>query len=228
VRIRRIVLFDIDGTLMRGAGPEHRGALIEAGRSVMGATCTLDGVDTSGRLDRDLLYIILANAGVAKRRIIPKMTRLMEVAQQHYVLKCKADFSSKLCPGVRSTLEMLSQNGVPMGLVTGNLSSIAWRKLENAGIDKYFSFGAFAEEGTTRARIAKLAVWKARRKYLEEGKLSVTLIGDHVNDIEAARANGFRSIAVATGVMSADQLSEHKPDVLLNNLDKASIDLICG
>jgi phosphoglycolate phosphatase-like HAD superfamily hydrolase len=152
----------------------------------------------------------------------------MEAAQHHYTVNCKADFSAKLCPGVKSALEMLAKHRIPVGLVTGNLSAIAWRKLEHADIDRHFSFGAFAEEATTRTRLARLAVLKAKKKHLAAASCSVTLIGDHANDIAAAQANGFRSVAVATGLMDADQLSSFKPDVLLNNLESATLDIICG
>ncbi len=220
----KIVLFDIDGTLLRGAGPHHKEALIAAARTVMETDCTFDGIDTSGCLDPDLIHILLMNAGVARRRIIPNMRRLMEAAQHHYSVNCKADFTGKLCPGVAGVLSMLAKHG----MVTGNLSAIAWRKLENAGIDRHFTFGAFAEQAKTRARLAKLAMWQAKRKNLAARNCSVTLIGDHANDIGAAQANGFRSVAVATGVMDVGQLSQFNPDLVLNSLEDVSIASICG
>ena len=225
---RRIVLFDIDGTLMRGAGPQHKHALITAAKQVMKLDCTLDGIDTSGQLDRDLLLIMLTNAGAPKYKVIDNMTRLMEAAQHHYSVHCKADFSKSVCPGVIALLDLLTEHKIPLGLVTGNLSSIAWRKLENAGIHKHFSFGAFAEEATTRARLAKLALWHAKRKDIAAWSCQTTLIGDHANDVQAAKSNGFRSVAVATGFMPAEELSRLNPDLLLPTLEGASIKQICG
>lgn len=213
---------------MRGAGPQHRDALIEGALSVLGVRCTLEGIETSGRLDRDLIATMLLNAGVAKRRVIPNLTRIMEAVQYYYAVNCREDFSQKLCPGVTETLEMLARNGVPMGLVTGNLSAIAWRKLENARIDHHFTFGSFAEQGTTRVRLAQTAVWQAKRKGIAAHRCSVTLIGDHANDIAAAQANGFRSVAVATGMMEPDRLIRFKPDLILNTLESASLETIFG
>jgi phosphoglycolate phosphatase len=226
VNSKNLVLFDIDGTLMRGAGPQHKEALIEGVHSVMGVRCTLDGIDTSGRLDRDLIGAMLSNAGVARRKVDHHLTQVMEAAKDHYELHCRADFSNRLCPGVVETLNLLTKNGIPLGLVTGNLSAIAWRKLENARIAQYFSFGSFSEHGSTRARLAQLAVWQAKRKRLVSKRCSVTLIGDHASDIAAAQANGFRSIAVATGIMQPDQLIRFKPDLILNTLEGASLDAI--
>jgi phosphoglycolate phosphatase len=222
------VLFDIDGTLIRGAGPHHKEALIEGAHSVVGVRCTLENIDTAGRLDRDLITLMLLNAGVAKRRIVPKLTRIMQAVQHHYAAHCQADFSTKLCPGVSAALELLAKHAVPMGLVTGNLSAIAWRKLENARIAHHFSFGSFAEQGTTRARLAKLAVWQAKRKGLAASNCSVTLVGDHANDIAAAQANGFRAVAVATGMMERAQLLGCRPNLVLDTLEGVSMRAIFG
>lgn len=213
---------------MRGAGPHHKQALIEAASSVFGVACTLEGVDTSGQLDRDLITAMLKNAGVKGYKINQAMTRIMTLAQNHYTGNCKADFSEKLCPGVRNLLETLSGEGVPMGLVTGNLGGIAWQKLENARIDKHFKFGAYSEMATTRVRLAKMAAFKARGKSLATRTCAVALIGDHANDIQAAKANGFRSVAVATGFTSADELRKLEPDLVVETLEGASVEMIFG
>ncbi len=226
--MNNLLLFDIDGTLLRGAGPDHKNALIAGAHSVIGVRCTLDGVDTSGQLDRDLLTAMLTNAGVAKRRISANLRDIMEASQKHYSDKCRVDLSTKVCPGVRETLEMLVERGVPMGVVTGNLSAIAWRKLELARLNHYFSFGAFAEQARSRARLALIASWQARRSGLIARGGSVTLVGDHANDVCAAQANGFRSVAVATGAMQSEQLKRFRPDVILQTLEGASLEVLCG
>ena len=102
---RHLVLSDIDGTLMRGAGPHHKEALIEGALRVTGIRCTLDGIDTSGRLDRDLITAMLLNGGLSKRKIARSLTQIMEAVQHHYSVHCRTDLSAKICPGVRETLE---------------------------------------------------------------------------------------------------------------------------
>lgn len=213
---------------MRGAGPQHKDALIEGIREVMGISCTLDGIETSGRLDRDLLTAMLDNAGVSQSQRSKYFVRVVEAAQHHYSVHCRTDFSTKLCPGVLETLHLLAKRNVPMGLVTGNLSAIAWRKLENARIAHHFAVGSFAEEGKTRHRLAQLAVFKARRQGIAHRHCSVTVIGDHANDISAAKFNRYRSVAVATGIMQRHQLSEFEPDLILDTLEGATFETICG
>jgi phosphoglycolate phosphatase len=125
-----------------------------------------------------------------------------------------------VCSGARELLEALRRSGFPAGLVTGNLSRIGWRKMEQAGLREYFSVGAFAEDGTTRARVARKAYEQAKRTGLIEPNARVSLIGDHMNDVNAAKANGFVSIAVASGLTSAEQLAEARPDILVSSLSE--------
>ncbi|MEP7367132.1 MAG: HAD hydrolase-like protein, partial [Acidobacteriota bacterium] len=93
-----------------------------------------------------------------------------------------------------------------------------WRKMESAGLRRFFRFGAFAEMGNTRAALAKLAIAQARRKGWIEPRTRLWLVGDHPNDLNAARANSIRSIAVKTGLATHNDLAEHMPDLLLDDL----------
>lgn len=111
-----------------------------------------------------------------------------------------------------------------IGLVTGNLTRIGWKKLERAGLRDYFRFGAFAEVARDRAGLVRIAIQEARRqKWIGRGS-PVSLIGDHPNDVKAARANQVRAIAVATGVISYDELATHSPDILLPDLRALDVD----
>jgi phosphoglycolate phosphatase len=123
-----------------------------------------------------------------------------------------------VCPGAPDFLASLGRAGVPMGLVTGNLSRIGWTKMRRAGLRAHFRFGAFAEQGRTRAALAKQAVGEARRAgWIGRGAV-VALVGDHPNDIAAARANGLRSVAVGTGVVPLEELAACGPDILVPDL----------
>jgi phosphoglycolate phosphatase-like HAD superfamily hydrolase len=215
-----LILFDIDGTLLRGAGSHHKDALIEGIRRVTGVTCSFEGVDTSGQLDGDLIRNLVASSHLGQS----DLRRIMHEAQICYEQSCTVDLSSKVLPGVVTALSELKRRQIPLALVTGNLTAIAWRKLELAGLREYFAFGAFAEQGKTRARLAQVAAWQARRSGLVKSGCSVSLIGDHANDIAAAKANGFKAIAVATGMMPLEELRLHTPDVLLEDLTQLPLD----
>jgi phosphoglycolate phosphatase-like HAD superfamily hydrolase len=115
-------------------------------------------------------------------------------------------------------LERLTRRGVLLGLVTGNLTRIGWRKLERAGLRGYFRFGAFGEMAKTRAGLAKIAIREARRRGWIVRGTPMALIGDAPADILAAQANHIRAIAVATGLTSAQELRSLQPDFLLKDL----------
>jgi phosphoglycolate phosphatase-like HAD superfamily hydrolase len=218
-----LVLFDIDGTLLRGAGRHHKNALLEGIRRVTGLAATFDGIDTAGMLDRDLIEQLLRGCGASKRAIRVALKEIIRQCQLNYIENCAADLSPFLCANVRETLSHLRSHGAALGLVTGNLSDIAWKKMELAGIRHFFSIGAFAEDGRTRTRLAQLATWQARREGLIGKNGRITLVGDHANDIIAARTNGFQAVAVATGVTPLAELAVHQPDILVSNLGELDI-----
>jgi phosphoglycolate phosphatase-like HAD superfamily hydrolase len=225
--VRALVLFDIDGTLIRRAGPHHREALIEAIRLITGLETTTDSIPVQGMLDRDILTLMMKAAGASRAEIRKAMPAVVASAQNIYEGSCP-DLSKKVCPGVRSLLARVLRAGIPAGLVTGNLSRIAWKKLECAGLRRYFRFGAFAEEASSRAGLVRIAVRQARRAGWASPETLISLIGDHPNDIHAARKNGVRSISVATGLSGWDELASHTPDLLVEDMRALSIKALRG
>jgi len=115
-------------------------------------------------------------------------------------------------------LDRLSRRGALLGLVTGNLTRIGWRKLERAGLHRYFRFGAFGEMASNRAGLARIALRQARDNGWINRDAPVSLIGDAPQDIEAARANRLRAISVKTGITPPEELEQLQPDVLLRDL----------
>ena len=218
-----LVLFDIDGTLLRNAGAHHKHALIAGIRQVTGLTTTLDGVATSGMLDRDLIATMLRASGASHRLIRSALRDIMSACQTCYQSSCAADLRDRLCPGVVECLGALQDLNVTLGVVTGNLSSIGWKKLELSGLRQYFSVGAFAEDGATRARLGQLAAQRARKAGLVAKGAHISLIGDHSNDVRAAKANGFQAIGVATGFMPYEELEQETPDILIRDLTELDV-----
>ncbi|MDP9053057.1 MAG: HAD hydrolase-like protein [Acidobacteriota bacterium] len=210
-----LILFDIDGTLVRRAGPHHRQALGDAVRAVTGLETTTDGIPVHGMLDPDILTRMMLAGGMDSQAITAAMPAIIEAAQDIY-RESVPDISDKTCPGVVPLLDDLKENGATLALVTGNLTRIGWRKLERAGLKHYFRFGAFGEMAPTRGGLAKLAIERARREGLADG--SISLVGDAPQDVMAARENGIRSIAVRTGITPREELEATAPDLLLDDL----------
>lgn len=224
-RSNALVLFDIDGTLIRRAGPHHRLALVDAVRRTTGVETTTEGVPVAGMLDHQILRTMMQRAGMKLSEIRPVLPDIMRRAQLFYLRSCP-DLQRKVCPGVRRLLRRLEQLDIPVGLVTGNLARIAWKKIEQAGLRPYFRFGAFAEDAKDRAGLVRLAIREARRKHWINGRGAISLIGDHPNDIRAARANKARAIAVGTGIVGMEELASHSPDVLLPDLRSIRLEML--
>lgn len=220
-----MILFDIDGTLIRRAGPHHREALVEAIRSATGLETTTDHVPLHGMLDPDIIAQMLANAGAPPSLIRRAMPQIIARAQALYVRRCP-NLGRKVCPGVRRLLGHLRRRGVVIGLVTGNLTRIGWKKLECAGLKPFFRFGAFGEMSKDRSGLVRLAIRHARRRGWIDGGARICLIGDAPADIRAARANGIRSIAVATGISSPEELASFSPDLLLADLRSLRLKMV--
>lgn len=223
-----LVLFDIDGTLLRRAGPHHREALEDAIRQVTGKRASTDGIPVQGMLDGEILKLMLKAAGLKRAEALAALPEIMTKAQNLYVRRCP-DLRASVCPGAADFLSSLGDLGIPRGLVTGNLSRIGWTKMRRAGLRQHFRFGAFADQGRTRAELAGRAVREARaRGWIDHGAV-VALVGDHPNDIAAAKANGLRSIAVGTGVVPMDELAEYRPDFLVRDLRSVTPEaILCG
>jgi phosphoglycolate phosphatase-like HAD superfamily hydrolase len=220
-----LVLFDIDGTLVRRAGPHHREALSQAVHRVTGLRTTTDGIPVHGMLDQDILTQMLLREGLSSRNIAAALPAIHEQAQRIYVRTCP-DIRRKTCPGVRSLLYRLTKRKATLALVTGNLTRIGWKKMEQAGLKHYFQFGAFAEMAKTRAGLAKLAIAQARQQGNISKNSPIALIGDAPSDILAAQANGIRAISVATGISTREELARHHPDVLIGDLRQLTWDML--
>ncbi|PWU00538.1 MAG: hypothetical protein C5B51_24990 [Terriglobia bacterium] len=217
VKYRGLVLFDIDGTLVRRAGPHHREALVHAVRRVTGLETTTDGIPVQGMLDPDILTRMMRRAGASRAAIRNAMPELIRAAERHYLRVCPV-LHNKHCPGVEPVLDRLTRRGILLALVTGNLTRIGWRKLERAGLQGYFRFGAFGEMASTRTALARLAIRQARRAAWIAHAAPISLVGDAPADIRAARANGIRIIAVQTGITPPEELRVLAPDYLLPDL----------
>lgn len=222
---RALVLFDIDGTLVRRAGPHHRQALVEGVRKTLGIETTTEGIPVQGMLDPSILRVMMRNAGVARAVIDGSLPEIQRAAEKYYLRVCP-ELHDRHCPAAAPTLERLRRRGMLLALVTGNLTRIGWRKLERAGLSRYFAFGAFGEMAKTRGGLVKIALREAHRAHHVPREAPVALVGDAPSDILAARQNRVRSISVRTGITPAEELRALKPDYLLRDLRELRLRMI--
>lgn len=210
---------------MRRSGPHHCEALELAVFRVTGRAATALGVPLAGSLDNDILMNMLTAAGIEPSHARAILPAVVEKAQMIYSRICP-DLRSCVCPGVRGLLPCLLRSGATTGLVTGNLRRIGWKKLERAGLRHFFRYGAFSGMAESRGALAKLARQHAIRQGLIRESDPAFLIGDHPNDIAAARGGGLTAIAVATGVVPSSELARHQPDLLLKDLRELRLETL--
>jgi phosphoglycolate phosphatase-like HAD superfamily hydrolase len=212
-----LVLFDIDGTLLRTDGAGTR-AMAEAGRRLVGAHFDLEGVEIAGRLDS----LIWADA--IRRHTVerpgwsgPPVTEEQFRAEYAVILAARLGNAevSRVLPGVADLLERLAAAGVPLGLVTGNYPETGRLKIEASGLDPdSFVGAAWGSDGATRRDLPPIAIQRCSARAKRRVAASdVVVIGDTPYDIDCAQFNGCRSLAVATGPShTLEDLLAHRPD----------------
>ncbi|MBN1356586.1 HAD family hydrolase [bacterium] len=204
----RLVLFDVDGTL---TGRKNSAASL---KQIVFSRCieTVYGIPeinymnypVYGQTDRGILYLVLSREGLDRESIVSRELDFVKLLSEQYGRMAASGHPEyHALPGVRSALEVL--NAYPHGLATGNLELIARHKLLQAGLDGFFSFGGFGEDGIDRAGIIRAAIEKSG---VFPGA-DIVLFGDTPNDIISGRAAGCRVGAVCTGVHSRSDLEPH-------------------
>lgn len=218
--MKALVLFDIDGTLLSSNGAAPR-AFRQALEEIYGTSGPLEGYSFAGRTDPQIARDLLRMAGLEDATI----ERNFDETWSRYVELLEAEFRSTratVYPGVHKLLDRLEADGdsVVLGLLTGNVVEGARLKLHSAGIDfGRFVVGAFGSDHAERSELPAIAVERAHR-VLGHGFRgeSVVIVGDTPKDIACGEHLGVRTIAVATGSYSADELRECGPDFLFDDL----------
>lgn len=221
--MRRLVLFDIDGTLVDvdGAG---RAAVGRALLEVYGETGPVNDFDFHGKTDPAIVRGLLRAGGRDDAWIDERMDRLWS----HYVEALEEELAARdgrvrPCPGVPELLERLAgDERFELALVTGNVREGAWRKLSAAGVDGPFRYGAFGSDAELRDELPPLALRRAESHTghaFERGE--VWVVGDTPADVRCARQSGLRVLAVATGRPGRGELARHDPDGLMSDLTAA-------
>ena len=217
----RLVLWDIDGTLIRARGL-FGSIWYQALRTVYRLEGELARIEMAGKTDGQIALEILALHGWTETAATPHLDafREMYVAALHEVRSSLAEHVTVL-PGVPETLERLASIGARQSLLTGNYEASARLKLGSVGLDHHFDFdiGAFGSDDRDRLRLVPVAIEKGRRlRDPSLGADDIVVVGDTPRDIACARAGGARVVAVATGRYARAELVEHRPDVLLESL----------
>jgi phosphoglycolate phosphatase len=220
----RILLWDIDGTLMRsiraGSFKDYTIPMLE---EVFGTAGRLTEMKVSGMTDLQIVGEALKHEGFTHEHIRERVHELRESymsAMRKFT--CNGEEVFEVMPGVREVLQAVNDHPrYQSALVTGNIEPAAWLKMEIAGLSEFFTWpGAFGDESHDRRDLTGLAADRIR-KHLEMDLApeQVIVVGDTPNDIECAKHFGARSLAVDTSrFYTTKELLDCKPDALLPDL----------
>jgi len=217
--MNKLVLFDIDKTLISG-NRSHIAAFSEAFKRVYGLDADIAIINHHGMTDQQIIIEVLKKKGLGESEIKSKLENCMKAMVESFNEIISSD-EIIILAGVRELLRKLDENNILMGLVTGNLELIARGKLKKVGLNNYFKIGGFGSDDKNRTNLVNLAIKRAEENAGFTFNNNVFLFGDTPRDIEAAQEAGVKTIGVATGIYSEEQLKDAGADFVLGNLKDA-------
>jgi phosphoglycolate phosphatase-like HAD superfamily hydrolase len=202
--MKKLLLFDIDGTLIKAAGG-HTEAFAVAFKEVYGIYGSIYMIQPQGRTDQQIIRAVMQKCGIDNEIIDRKLNDCLK-AMCNYFESVKDYISATTFTGLPATLDTLDKNYGPLGLVTGNLEPIAYGKLTSAGIGHHFKLGGFGSDDAERSKLVEKVTITANKQFDFHDQDQIYLFGDTPKDIEAANLNGVKAIGVTTGIFNADDL----------------------
>jgi phosphoglycolate phosphatase-like HAD superfamily hydrolase len=223
----RLVLFDIDGTLVRTGGAGVK-AFAKVFATEFGATDGFERLKFAGRTDTSLVREFF---GFHHIPASPENFRRFFERYVFWLDHILSDSKTETCAGVREFLAGLEALPQPplLGLLTGNIRLGAEIKLRHFGFWDIFQTGGFADDHEERDHIAAIARERGRKilgNYLRDDE--VVVIGDTPLDIRCGRAIRARVLAVATGGANLEELKAHQPEWAVPDLRAVSPQQVIG
>lgn len=223
----KLILFDVDGTLIRSNGVGRR-AMIRTVEHVLGDASTLADINMGGMTDPLIITEAMDRAGYHADEVTALLPQLLR--------RYPGELARGLAPswpepkpepqaGVRELLSFLSdRDDAIIGLLTGNIETGAWLKLHACGLHEYFTFGAFGDEGPERPKLPSIAVERAWEEsgHRFEGP-DVVIVGDTPHDVTCGRHLDVHAVTVTTGPYDAAALEAAGADEVLPDLTEIDV-----
>ena len=209
-----LMLFDIDGTLVQGAKCHYQ-AYIEGVKKFYGMEDYISSVNAAGKSDQLILHEILTLGGLTTDEMQGNFQNCLDFMIDYYLKNVQYE-NIRVLDGIGELLDELQRENVLLGLVTGNMEPIAYAKLGRAGLNGYFPFGGFGSDSADRSLLVKKALKLAQNQFGFKGD-KIFVVGDTPRDVKAAQAYNLKTIAVATGMYSTQELIDCGADYVVEN-----------
>lgn len=218
----RIPLFDIDKTLVSGDNQAHLESFDFALRHVYKlGNASIKEINLDGMIDTQILIEVLKLHNVSENESIEKIPQAIQVMEEYY-LHYQNVGELKVIKGAEEILQILKFNNVPCGLLSGNIESIGWHKLDKVNLKKFFRFGAFGNMAYRRVDLIDIAKKRAEETLHKPLHLSdFFIVGDSPLDISCAKAGNIPVVAVAQGSYSKEDLDAAGADLTLASLEES-------
>src|SRR3989344_1293520 len=211
----RLVLFDIDGTLINNTG--HAVVFSQAFKQVYGVNADVNLINHHGMTDQQIIVEVLKKVELCEDEIHSRLNECM-TTMASYFWQIKDSIQVKILDGVCMLLDRLERESSLLGLVTGNIERIGKGKLERAGLARYFKVGGFGSDDASRTELVRLAVKRAEENYNFIFNENTFLFGDTPKDIIAGNEARVFTVGVATGIYSRDELHRAGANYIFDNL----------
>jgi phosphoglycolate phosphatase-like HAD superfamily hydrolase len=216
----KILLFDIDGTLMLSGGAGRR-AIDRAFFDLYGITGAFEGIVPDGNTDPKIFSEIVANHHLSIADETSAFEELAACYAEHMRTEMHLSEGAHLMPGVLPLLDHLSERpDITLGLLTGNFETTGRIKLDRFDLNRFFSFGAFSSDHADRVQLVPVAVERAEAHLGRSIGLGrhVVVIGDTPMDVACALANGATAVGVAASRYSVSELESAGAHAALGSL----------
>jgi phosphoglycolate phosphatase len=214
----RAVLFDIDGTLLVTGGAGGA-AWQRAFEELYGVEANVAEHTDAGMTDPQIAEIVFREV-VGREGSSEERSKAIGRYLHHLPDTVAASEGYRVMPGVEAQLDRLIDQGLLLGLVTGNIEAAAHIKLARAGLNRYFSFGGYGSDSADRVEVTKAAL--RRGELVSGGTLAdgaCIAVGDTPRDIKAGHGAGIRVVGVATGSFSVEELNNAAADWVLKTVE---------
>jgi phosphoglycolate phosphatase len=213
----RAVLFDIDGTLIDTGGASDR-AWKRAFRELQDVDVDVPAVTGKGVPDPQVGRAVFEKA-IGREPTDEEADALMRRRLDHLHEEVQNSPGFVVKDGVVELLEKLIDNGVLLGLTTGNVEEAAHIKLQRANLNRFFSFGGYGSDSPDRTELTKMALERGRLVSGDSLQPAHCFsCGDTPRDVEAGHGAGIRVVGVATGEYTVDELREAGADAVVESL----------